>query len=194
MGSTENEIKEQYTKIFIKRDFTSFKLVAEYYFKKSANLKKSDINSSDTYKLLLRNIEKRLFIGIATELLLKACYLKQGYCINKTKNKRITKFEEIEQDNTIDKTETFTINSLIQDFNKIVDFEDWETIKKGLVIAKVFRNKEGHVVSLYHDYDNTNYNDIEKSIISIYEKFFSRKLDFKISMESNENGIFRVNK
>ena len=43
MKSIENEIKDQYSKIFVKKDFTSFKLVAEYYFEKSANLKKSDI-------------------------------------------------------------------------------------------------------------------------------------------------------
>ena len=55
MKSIENEIKDQYSKIFVKKDFTSFKLVAEYYFEKSSNLKKSDIKTIDTYKLLIRN-------------------------------------------------------------------------------------------------------------------------------------------
>lgn len=194
MKSIENEIKDQYSKIFVKKDFTSFKLVAEYYFEKSANLKKSDIKTIDTYKLLIRNIEKRLLIGIGTELLIKACYLKEGYYINRTEKNRLIKFEDNEESNLIDKTETFTMNLLIQNFNKIVDFEDWKTIEKGLNIAKVFRNKEGHVVSLYHDYDNTNYSDIEYSIISIYKKIFNRKLEFKISMETNDNGLFRIKK
>lgn len=194
MKSIENEIKDQYSKIFVKKDFTSFKLVAEYYFEKSANLKKSDIKTIDTYKLLIRNIEKRLLIGIGTELLIKACYLKEGYYINRTEKNRLIKFEDNEESNLIDKTETFTMNLLIQNFNKIVDFEDWKTIERGLNIAKVFRNKEGHVVSLYHDYDNTNYSDIEYSIISIYKKIFNRKLEFKISMETNDNGLFRIKK
>jgi hypothetical protein len=194
MVSIENEIKAQYSKVFVKKDFVNFKLVAEYYFEKSAKLKKSDINSSDTYKLLLRNIEKRLLIGIGTELLIKACYLKKGYIINKTQNKKLTKFSEIENKNLIDEKETFTMNQLIQNFNKIENFDDWKTIEKGLNIAKVFRNKEGHVVSLYHNYNLTNYEDIETSIISIYKKIFNRKLEFKISMESNVNGIFLVEK
>ena len=120
--------------------------------------------------------------------------IKHPIIINRTEKNRLIKFEDNEESNLIDKTETFTMNLQIQNFNKIVDFEDWKTIEKGLNIAKVFRNKEGHVVSLYHDYDNTNYSDIEYSIISIYKKIFNRKLEFKISMETNDNGLFRIKK
>ena len=96
MTTIEKSIKDQYAKVFKKKDWGNFKLIADYYLNKAATLKRKDIDINDNFKLLVRNIQKRLFLGIASELLVKACYLKCGYVINKpkdTNNKSIlTKF------------------------------------------------------------------------------------------------------
>ena len=77
-----NEIKKQYARKLTMTDSRRFKEVGEFYLESAAKLKKKDMRSSK-YKLLLRNSQKRLFIGIGCELLLKAYFLKHGYCINK---------------------------------------------------------------------------------------------------------------
>jgi len=77
-----NEIKSQYARALWSSDWLYFKQIAEYYLKVAARLKKTDIKSGSK-NLLLRNAQKRLFLGIGCELLLKAFYLKEGYCINK---------------------------------------------------------------------------------------------------------------
>ena len=64
MPSIESEVKAQFAKVHSQTDWRTFKLIAEYYFQKSATLKRSDIDISDTYKLLLRNVQKRLFLGM----------------------------------------------------------------------------------------------------------------------------------
>jgi hypothetical protein len=45
MSSIEQEVKDQYAKVFEKKDWKTFKNVADYYFEKSATLKKKDIGS-----------------------------------------------------------------------------------------------------------------------------------------------------
>lgn len=78
----ENIIKKQFSKIFTKSDWYSFKVIAEYYFRTAASVRTQDIKIDTPYKLWVRNIQKRLFLGIAYELLLKAIYLKEGFYIN----------------------------------------------------------------------------------------------------------------
>lgn len=98
MADIESEIKAQYARFFEGNDWHGFKKVAEYYLKTAAELKKSDVKTLESCKLLIRNIKKRLFIGIGCELILKAFYLKSGYVINKPKNRedsnRLYKLDE----------------------------------------------------------------------------------------------------
>jgi len=68
----------------------------------------------------------------------------------------------------------------------------FNAILKGLKIAKVFRNKEGHVVLPWHDFEPQNYVDIEKSIISIYKTSFSEDLDIKIAMANGDRPLFEI--
>ncbi|HVU93730.1 MAG TPA: hypothetical protein VHE34_00840 [Puia sp.] len=82
MASIESTIKQQYAKVFKKQDWESFKLIADFYFRKAATLKRKDIDIDETFKLLTRNIQKRLYLGIGCELLVKSCYLKNGFTIN----------------------------------------------------------------------------------------------------------------
>ena len=83
---TLEEIKEQYARVLDQKDWVQFKYIADYYFDTAAKLKKRDVNVREELQLLVRNSQKRLFIGIGCEMLLKAIYLKSAYCINKYKN------------------------------------------------------------------------------------------------------------
>ena len=80
--SIESDIKKQYAKFFTQSDYSVFKSMAEYYLRKAAVLKTRDIERDEAFRLLLRNVQKRLFIGIGCELLLKSFFLLNDYCIN----------------------------------------------------------------------------------------------------------------
>ncbi|MFN8336352.1 MAG: hypothetical protein U0U09_14585 [Cyclobacteriaceae bacterium] len=196
MKTTEQEIKAQYAKVFTKKDWRTFKNVADWYFRKSAMLRKKHIDSEKNNKLLIRNIQKRLYLGIGTELLVKACYLKSGLAINKPIDAKKYNSVVIELDKVdakeFEATDTFTLDPLLNNLNSIFKFDDWKTIERGLKILKVFRNKEGHVAVNSHEYKKENYEDIEKSIISIYQKVFGESLEFKISMEKSDKGKFKA--
>lgn len=195
MISIEQTIKNQYAKFFAQDDWQAFKTIADYYFKTSAYLMKRDIKADEVFKLLIRNIQKRLFIGIGTELLLKAFYLKNGYGINKPKNGKY-KLYKINKVDTVDYDEcdTYTMNYLIQEMEqgRISEFAADQMIIKGLKIAKVFRNKEGHIASDRHQFDPQNYSDVEQAIASLYNSYFNQKLTFHISMQPYEKGIFEI--
>ena len=194
MTTIEKAIKQQYNKVFKKKDWESFKLIADFYLKKSATLKRKDLDIDDAFKLLARNIQKRLFLGIACELLVKACYLKNGYIIN-TPNDRtrgqLLKFSDIKV-SELNEDNTFTLNPLLDSLKNVIAFTDWKTVENGLKILKVFRNKEGHVVTLWHKYSSKNYRDIESSITSLYMEAFNEQIDFRISMEENDKGQFKI--
>ncbi|HEA64560.1 MAG TPA: hypothetical protein ENI02_00230, partial [Candidatus Aminicenantes bacterium] len=168
--SIERTIKDQFAEFFEKKKWNIFKESADYYFETAAKIKTTDIMfGEENYKLLRRNVIKRLFIGIGCELLLKAIYLKNGYCINKKKQHFEGKYPfEIEsiKKNDFKDDETLSFDQLISKLFTINNFEEQKkAIEKGLRISKVFRNKEGHVAINWHSYDPQNYRDIEQSII-----------------------------
>ena len=189
-------IKQQFSKIFNQDDWMVFKLMADYYFESAATILKADIRIDDTYKLMARNIQKRLFIGIGGELLLKSLFLKNDFCINKVKREKTpnpqkpTKFKTILDKEILNPSETYSFNKLIENLSDVTTFSDEDTIKKGLKIAKVFRNKEGHVVVLWHKPDRQNYTDVENSIMAIYNEGFNETLEYKISFMDGEKSIF----
>jgi hypothetical protein len=85
--STEFLTKGQYRRVFRQSDWRLFREVAESYLIDSVRLKTSDLRRPNARKaLLIRNIRKRLFLGVGCELLLKAAFLKKGYAINKLRN------------------------------------------------------------------------------------------------------------
>lgn len=195
MNNIEQTIKTQYAKIFGFRDVPVFKKMADYYFETAAKILKKDIEVDDPYKLMVRNIQKRLFIGIGTELLLKSIFLKNNFCINSSnKNFKITfpsllKDIEIEE---LDESNTQSLNALIDNLPKVIQVSK-ECIQ-GLKICKVFRNKEGHVAVLKHKGDAQNYRDIEKTITELYKIAFNQELEFKISFLDDEEYIFKYHK
>lgn len=191
--TTEQRVKNQYSKVFNLDDNISFKQAADYYFNVSAILKKRDIPASDNLKLWFRNIQKRLFIGIGTELLLKGLYLKNNYNINKPKqNKKGFKInfpEKILNLNTCDlnPNDTYTLSQLINKLDVIVpNANDFDKIIDGLNICKVFRNKEGHIAVHYHDFIKEDFKKIEYSIKKLYQIGFDEDLEFKISFSKND--------
>ncbi|MBZ9572375.1 hypothetical protein KJA15_03530 [Patescibacteria group bacterium] len=202
MVSLESTIKAQYAKKFEKNDWFTFKLVADYYLESAALLLKKDIYANyinDDLKLLIRNRQKRLFIGIGCELLLKVLYLKNGFCINlviDNNGKKIMKkfpyllneFDKLK----FKKDDTYTMNPLIQKIKKIQGIKHLKEIQKGLNIAKVFRNKEGHSSTLWHKYEPQNYIDIEHAIQYLYDEGFHEKLDIKIAFGKNQEGLFNI--
>lgn len=194
----ETEIKNQYSKIFDKSDWMTFKLMANFYFANSAKILTKDISIEKPFKLMGRNIQKRLFIGIGTELLLKSLFLKNDYCINKIKRGKTpnpnkpTKFSTITDLNFLNPSDTYTLNSFIDNISKVIAADNHSEFEKGLKIAKVFRNKEGHVAVLWHKPDRQNYTDIENCVTEIYRKGFNEILDFKISFLDGETAKFSI--
>jgi hypothetical protein len=91
MPSVEQSVKAQYAKRFDRDDWPLFKETEEALLREAAYIKTADMVFSRRRKLLARNSRKRLLIGIGVELLLKAVYLKNGYCINKRKDNKSAK-------------------------------------------------------------------------------------------------------
>jgi hypothetical protein len=124
MQSIEQKIKNQYAKVFKSNDWEGFKIVADFYLKKAAILKKSDIDIDETFKLLMRNVQKRLFLGIACELLIKSSYLKHKFVINKPIDRNrgvLIPFTNIRVPE-LNKNETFTLSQLIDQFKNVMPF------------------------------------------------------------------------
>lgn len=189
----EPQIKTQYAKFFTQNDWSVFRSIADYYFTTAAILKKDDIDAPDGYQLLIRNIQKRLFLGIGCELLTKAVYLRLGYGINRPKTgpNVVYSLNAISPSN-YEESETYTLNFLIDQLKHIFTFKNHTNVIRGLKVAKVFRNKEGHIAVLWHKFDPSNYSYIEDAVISIYSEVFLQELSFQISMERNESGKFRL--
>lgn len=198
MISTEQSVKNQFAKIYNYCDWQLFKEIAEINFQEAALLKKSAFKSVDMNKqLLIRNIRKRLLIGIGTELLLKAIYLRAGFAINKPQKgidiKQPFKLEDVNESQLVSDN-TFTLNQLIDNLTKVIQIAKPDETLQGLKIAKVFRNKEGHVVTSSHIYDPINYRAIEKSLIELYACVFNEVLNVQFSIEVNEIGKWHVAK
>ena len=196
--SIEQTIKEQYSKIFEEKDWRHFKKIAEYYFETAATLRKKDIPSSNkNMKLLIRNTQKRLFLGVGCELLVKSCYLKSGYFINKLKKTRsnnLIQFNDREV-SEFNEDNTMQLDFLIKNLNQIIIFKNWQIIETGLKILKVYRNKEVHITSKIHAFNEQDYRGIEKSIEQLYKEAFNETIEFRISMTENDGkGVFEIKK
>jgi len=202
--SIEQRIKSSYNCLFKQSDWILFKEGADNYLKIAALLKKRNINNSKLAlsgiksdgRLLIRNTHKRLFIGIACELIIKAYYLKNGFCINRVNGTNdILLFEEI-NDLEVNSTETYTLNKFVQGLPQLERKCNKEKTDKDIItaitIGKVFRNKEAHIITSGHKYSSGDYETIENGISKIYKNWFDEDLDFKISFETGEKGKFEL--
>jgi hypothetical protein len=197
MPSVEQEVKQQFARVFAARDAALFKAMAEFYIRRAAFLRKADIQIAAHLKLLARNCQKRLFIGIGSELLLKAIYLSKGFSINKIEDgqpatprfpftfQQVAGFAQVPD-------RTYMLNDLTDKLHIVLPGADMRSLMRGLKIAKVFRNKEGHVVLPTHTFDPSNYRDIEKAIIGLYSSAFQESLQLRFSVSPNEQPIWRL--
>ena len=194
MSQIEPKIKSQYSKFFQANDWRVFKQLAEYYLDVAVHLKKKDISEAYALKLWIRNVQKRLFIGLACELLLKAHYLKQGYGINKPKGKTKWHLYQIATVNPADYKEddTYGLGYLLDQLKNGPSFTELQKIEQGFRIAKVFRNKEGHVAVYWHDFDDQNFTDIENSIQYFYKEAFGQQISIQFSFATGEKGILQL--
>jgi hypothetical protein len=195
--SIEQQVKQQFARLFVAHDASLFKRMADYYFKHAAFLKTADIKASQDLKLLIRNCQKRLLIGIGTELLLKATYLKNGFSINKLGRGQVGTpsfpftFHQIAGFSQA-ADQTYMLSDLIEKVHVVLPTADIRLLSRGLRIAKVFRNKEGHVVLPAHRYDSSNYRDVETALVAIYSGSFGQTLEVRFSVGLNEEAVWRT--
>ena len=197
MTGVEQSVKSQFSKVFASSDWTLFKKVAESNLKEAAKLMKRDMPIESDLKLLARNSRKRLLIGVGVELLLKAVYLKHGYMINKPPKASPLTFPFSAQDADgvhLVADQTYMLNDLIQNLPKVIQPQAKDSTLKGLKIAKVFRNKEGHGVTGTHAFDASNYTDIAASLSALYQDAFDEKLSVHFSMVPDERAVWRVSR
>jgi hypothetical protein len=194
--SLEQSVKNQFAKVFSGPDWKLFKEMAEHSFSEAAFLKTSDFKCVPVNRrLLVRNSRKRLLIGIGAELVLKAVYLKAGYCINRPpKGCGLTiPFKPADAAGVnLDAADTFTLNQLIDGLKKVVTLQESTVVADGLKIAKVFRNKEGHVVTSAHAFDPKNFRAIEEALVSLYEDAFHERLSVRFSVATNEKAAWET--
>jgi hypothetical protein len=194
MTSVEASVKAQFAKQFNTHDAPLFKKLAEANLKEAAKLRSVDMPVPTPLRLLARNSRKRLLIGIGVELLLKAAYLKNGYGINAVQRGSNSRFP-VKADAAgvqFSLEKTVMLNELIQHLPKVVALADEKTTMRGLVIAKVFRNKEGHSVTSSHAFDSTNYTDIATSLVNIYRDVFGEALYVRFSLAPAELAVWRT--
>lgn len=198
MESVESSVKKQFARKFVGSDWRLFKSMAEFYLRQAAFLRTRDLRAyaRPKLRLLARNSQKRLFIGVGIELLLKALYLKSGYVINlPAPGKTILKFPfTIAQLDSAPLVEgkTFMLDPLIAHIGKVIDLSDSKTVLKGLRIAQVFRNKEGHSVTPRHIFEPSNYRDIERALTELYRQAFHETLRIRFSLGPSEKALWRI--
>ena len=197
MATIEQSIKAQFARVFTSSDWCLFKKMAESNLREAAMLLRSDMPIESSLRLLARNSRKRLPIGVGVELLLKAIYLKQGYVINKPKKGSPLKFPFSANNAAgvrLVEDQTFMLNELIENLPKVAHLQNRDLTLRGLKIAKVFRNKEGHGVTGAHAFDASNYADIASSLVQLYHDAFEERLSVQFSLAPNEPAVWRVSR
>jgi hypothetical protein len=196
--SVEQSVKAQFARLFTQSDWQLFKRMAEFYLRGATSLRTHDLDAPEGSELLARNSQKRLHIGVAMELLIKAIYLRRGYQINKLIGDRNSRrpefpytFQEVEKV-PLKVGDTFTLGPLIQSLHKVAPLPSSSAIQRGLKIAMVFRNKEGHAVYERHTFVASNYRDIEACLVAIYAEEFKQVLRVRFSMEEDEKDEWQV--
>ena len=84
------------------------------------------------------------------------------------------------------------LNDLIQCFHRVPTVGALGPLEPGLRIAKVFRNKEGHVVVSAHKFDPQEYREIETALIGVYARGFGQTLKVTISMAPKEKAVWKL--
>lgn len=191
--SKASEIEQQFARQFVAADWPLFKRMADANLSEAAHLRKRDMRASGVNPLLARNVRKRLLIGLGSELLLKALFLKAGYAINLPRGKAST-FPVRLQDvgNEPLQTKTATFDQCLSHLDRALTLQDGQDTTEGLKIAKVFRNKEAHSVIDQHAFDPDTYRMVERSLMVVYQYGFSEDLVVRIAMTKNDKAVWKI--
>src|ERR1700730_10376463 len=81
--SVEEGVKGQFARGLRQEDWRLLKRMGEYYLEQAVFLKKTDVRIEEALRLLARNCQKRLFIGVGAELVTKAAFLRSGLAVNR---------------------------------------------------------------------------------------------------------------
>jgi hypothetical protein len=88
--------------------------------------------------------------------------------------------------------QTYMFNELIQKLDQILPPASLHSVNRGLQIARVFRNKEGHVVLPTHNFDSSNYRDIERALVTLYSRGFQETLVVRFSVAAGEKAAWTI--
>lgn len=194
--SVESRAKQRFARVFKASDWRLFKRMADLYLERAARMKKKDVSyAPEELRLLLRNSQKRLLIGVGVELLLKAAYLRLGYVVNKPTDRDALRlpFTFAEAANVeLTPDNTFTMAQLIDALHKVPTLAPLASDRDGLRIAKVFRNKEGHVVVGEHGFAPEDYRSIENSLRAVYRLCFRETLQVRFSVAWGERSKWQI--
>lgn len=192
--SKAKEIEQQLARQFVATDWPLFKRMADANLSEAAHLRKRDMRVTSVSPLLARNVRKRLLIGLGTELLLKALFLKSGYAINLSIGKGAkpfpTKFQDVVDVPLLSKTATF--DQCLTHLDDVLALQEEQQATEGLKIAKVFRNKEAHSVIDKHPFDAETYRMIELSLVAVYRHGFSEELVVTIAMTKGDKAVWKI--
>ncbi|MDO8511421.1 MAG: hypothetical protein Q7S55_04620 [Nanoarchaeota archaeon] len=185
------DLKERFSKVYLQKDYPLFKKNADRFLDFFRALQSKDVidldKNFDGY--INDGLKSRVFLGIAVELILKAAYLKNGYLINSVKDKKednfpkgISKPYKINEvpDKNIKLKNTVSLSYLLDNlhlFFKEIDYKEYITyVKKGIEIAKIWRDKEMHVGGGYHLENGNDIIDVGRSLFNIYKIIFNEDL------------------
>lgn len=198
MASVEQDVKRHFAREFRRNDWGLFKRMADHYLERAVFLRGRDVKIAADLRLLARNSQKRLFIGIGTELLLKALYLRHGLAINKPADPKAAgvppfpfTFAQAAAI-TLLPDQTYMLGDLIDKVSRVPAIGQLGGLTRGLRVAKVFRNKEGHVVLPSHAFDPSNYRDVEAALVALYARAFGETLDVRFSIATGEKGRWTI--
>jgi hypothetical protein len=200
IASVEATTKAQFARVFVERDWTLFRKVAELNLRDAAQLRVKHMRADTSVGLLARNARKRLLIGVGVELLLKAAFLKNGSSINSPIDGKAgpkKPFRRDQYSGALDPGNTFKFDVLISNVADSIPAGvayDADVLTQGLRIAKVFRNKEGHVVTPTHRYVPDSYRRIEAALRELYAACFDAVLDVQFAIAVHEVSRWRVNR
>jgi hypothetical protein len=92
----------------------------------------------------------------------------------------------------LDAADSYTLDKLIGSLKAIVTLQNPATVIDGLKIAKVFRNKEGHVVTSQHKFDPSSFRAIEKALVALYADAFHQQLTVHFALKPGETAAFAI--
>ena len=194
--SIEARTKQRFAKVFGSSDWRLFKRAADAYLERAARMKKRDVSyAPESLQLLLRDSQKRLLIGVGVEFLLKAAYLYAGFAINKPEDRKAVSFPFSLADvarGVLKPDDTYTLAQLIDSLGALPSLKGLGKDGDGLRIAKVFRNKEGHVVVSEHKFEPDDYRTIERSLVAVYRRCFAEALHVRFSVAWGERSKWLI--